>query len=146
MWGKIIGPPARVRRSSDILGGMFLGSRELAKLIAQLADNKKAEDITVLDIGKLLIITDYFVICSGKTERQVKTISETIQEELDKEGIRPLGMEGEREARWVLLDYGDVVVHVFLTEEREFYQLERLWRDAPRLNWNNGHHEASKRG
>lgn len=139
MWGKIISPPLRKRWRNDTLGGMFLGSRKLARLIAQLAEDKKAEDITVLDIGKLLVITDYFVICSGKTKRQVKTISETIQEELDKEGIRPLGTEGSREARWVLLDYGDVVVHVFLTEEREFYQLERLWRDAPRLNWNNSH-------
>ncbi len=88
-----------------------------------------------LDMSKLLIITDCFVILSGKTTRQVKTISDAIQDELQKRGVRPMGKEGETEAKWILLDYGDMVVHIFTTEEREYYQLERLWKDAPEILW-----------
>ncbi len=83
----------------------------------------------------MLVITDCFVICSGNTGRQVKTISDAIQEEFKKRGIAPLGKEGETEARWILLDYGEVVVHILTAEEREYYQLERLWKDAPIIVW-----------
>lgn len=75
------------------------------------------------------------MICSGKTVRQVKAIVEKIEEELKKKNVRPMGTEGQSEARWVLLDYGDAVVHVFNQEERDFYQIERLWKDAPVLEW-----------
>lgn len=84
-------------------------------------------------MGEILVITDFFIICSGKTSRQVKSITEAIEERLDSAKAHPLGREGVEEARWVLLDYGDVVVHIFIQEEREYYQLERLWKDAPRL-------------
>ena len=104
--------------------------------------DKKAQDILVLDIGKLLVITDCFIILSGKTSRQAKTISDAIQEELEKCGIKPIGKEGETEARWILLDYGDVVVHIFRAEEREYYQLERLWKDAPEIEWEEDHEES----
>ncbi|MBI4743544.1 MAG: ribosome silencing factor [Actinobacteria bacterium] len=114
---------------------LLLKSIELAKLAVEAAIEKKAENIVVLDIGKILTITDYFVIMSGRNERQVKSISDAIQEKLKKEGIKPLSVEGEREARWILLDYLDVVVHVFVEQEREYYQLERLWKDAPLIEF-----------
>lgn len=81
----------------------------------------------------LLGITDYFVICSGSSERQVGTIVEEIEKQLRGRGSRPYRREGEQERRWVLLDYIDIVVHVFHTEARGFYELERLWKDAPRV-------------
>jgi len=104
-------------------------------LIARVACEKKAQDILVLDMSKLLIIVDCFVIISGNTTRQVKTLSDTIQEELAKRKVKPIGKEGETAAKWILLDYGDVVVHIFTKEEREYYQLERLWKDAPEVDW-----------
>ncbi|MCL5292329.1 MAG: ribosome silencing factor [Actinobacteria bacterium] len=86
-------------------------------------------------MGELLIITDFFVIASGNSDRQVRTIYESIEERLRSRGAKPIGVEGEREAKWIVLDYASVVIHIFLTEQREYYQLERLWRDAPRIDW-----------
>lgn len=86
-------------------------------------------------MSKLLVITDCFVICSGNTSRQVKKISDSIQEKLQKRGVAPIGKEGETEAKWILLDFGDVVIHIFTTEERNYYQLERLWKDALEIEW-----------
>ncbi|MGQ0679470.1 MAG: ribosome silencing factor [Actinomycetota bacterium] len=106
------------------------GSRANALLAAEAASSKKAGDIVILEVGPLISITDYFVICSGNTERQVKTIVEEIHKRLASHGEKPYRMEGEHEARWVLLDYLDFVVHVFHTEEREYYGIERLWADA----------------
>jgi ribosome-associated protein len=108
-------------------------ARDRAVEAAQAASSKKAMDIVILDVGKLIGITDYFVICSGNTERQVKTIVEEIERRLREEGVKPYRREGEREQRWVLVDYLDVVVHVFHREDREFYDLERLWSDAPQI-------------
>lgn len=102
-------------------------------MIAEAASEKQAEDILILDVGALIGITDFFVICSARNERQVGTIVDSVTERLKTEGIRPYRREGERELRWVLLDYLDVVVHVFHYEDREFYELERLWKDAPRV-------------
>ena len=104
-------------------------------MAALAAADKNALDIEVLDVGDLLIITDFFVITSGASDRQVAAIFESIEERLREKGVRPLGVEGEKEAKWVVLDYGSVVVHIFQTEQREYYQLERLWRDAPRIDW-----------
>lgn len=87
----------------------------------------------ILEVGELISITDYFVICSGANERQVATIVEEIEKGLRESGAKPFRREGEREQRWVLLDYFDIVVHVFHIEERNFYELERLWKDAPRV-------------
>jgi ribosome-associated protein len=88
----------------------------------------------VLDVAALLVVTDYFVICTGRNDRQVKTIADEVEERLRVDfGVKPIGREGVREARWVLLDFGDVVVHVFQPEERDFYRLEKLWADAPRV-------------
>jgi ribosome-associated protein len=108
-------------------------SREVALAAARAAAAKQAEDVAILDVHGLIVITDYFVICSGGTERQVKTIVEEVERSLRKRDRRPIRREGETEGRWVLLDYVDVVVHVFAEEEREYYDLERLWRDAPRI-------------
>ena len=98
---------------------------------ASAASSKKAEQISILDVSRQLVITDFFVICSGNTERHVRTIAEEIEKKLREDfGAKPYRREGEREARWVLLDYVDFVVHVFHREEREYYDLERLWADA----------------
>jgi ribosome-associated protein len=87
----------------------------------------------VLDVAELLVITDYFVIATGNTDRQVKVIAEEVEKRLKDAGLRTVGTEGEQEAVWVLLDFGDVVVHVFQPQEREFYRLEKLWGTAPRV-------------
>ena len=110
-----------------------MDSRKLAQLCRELADNKKAEDIVVLDVRKLSSVTDYFVICSGNTDRQTKAIHDGIHEGLKKEhGLLPRRVEGLAEARWILMDYLDVIVHIFTPEAREFYRLEQLWGEAPR--------------
>ena len=88
----------------------------------------------MLDVAHTLIITAYFVIATGRSDRQVRSIAEEVETALrERAGVKPVGREGEREGRWVLLDFGDVVVHVFQPDEREFYRLERLWADAPRV-------------
>jgi ribosome-associated protein len=110
-------------------------SREAARAAARAAAAKQAEHIAILDVHGLIVITDYFVICSGTTERQVRTIVEEIEKVLRELGRKPVGREGESEGRWVLLDYVDLVVHVFAEQEREYYDLERLWGDAPRSAW-----------
>lgn len=110
-------------------------SREVAVAAARAAAAKQAGHIAILDVHGLIVITDYFVICSGTSERQVKTIVEEVEISLRQFDRRPVRREGETEGRWVLLDYVDVVVHVFADEEREYYDLERLWRDAPRQSW-----------
>jgi ribosome-associated protein len=110
-------------------------SREAAVAAARSASAKQAEGVAILDVHGLIVITDFFVIASGETERQVRTIVEEVEKALRDLGRKPVRREGETEGRWVLLDYVDVVVHVFAEEEREYYDLERLWRDAPRVDW-----------
>ena len=93
---------------------------------------KKAHDIVILDVSGVLVITDHFLICSGNNERQVRTIADEVERRLlETEKVKPVRREGERESRWVVLDYIDFVVHVFHKEDREYYELERLWSDAP---------------
>jgi len=109
-------------------------SEELVRTIADYADDKKAIDIVVLDLRGVLDYTDFFVVCSGNTERQVKSIHDGIQIGMKNEhGVLPRRVEGLREAGWVLMDYLDVVVHVFTPEHRDFYSLERLWGEVPEL-------------
>jgi ribosome-associated protein len=109
--------------------------KQLALLAAEAAGDKKASDIVALDVSQLLVITEYFVIATGRTNIQVRAIADEVEEQLRlKAGVKPLGREGAGEDKWVLLDYGDMVVHVFQPEERDFYRLERLWGDAPRLD------------
>jgi ribosome-associated protein len=103
----------------------------LAKRIVDLAADKKASDIVLLEIGGLTTLADYFVIASGASERQLGAIVDGIAEALRDEGIKPIGREGSSNAHWLLIDYGSVIVHVMAPPERDFYQLERLWADAP---------------
>lgn len=99
---------------------------------AEAASSKKAERIVILDVSQQLVITDHFVICSGNTERQVRTIADEVEKRVLVESARkPYRREGQTGGRWVLLDYVDFVVHVFQVEERDHYDLERLWADAP---------------
>jgi ribosome-associated protein len=109
-------------------------SRDLAVAAARAAADKQGERVVVLDVRELIVITDYFVITSGASQRQVRTIVEEIEKALRDLGRKPVRREGVEDWRWVLLDYFDVVIHVFADEEREYYDLERLWRDAPRLS------------
>jgi ribosome-associated protein len=98
-----------------------------------IASDHKAADVVMLRTAEVTTMADYFVICSGRSERQVQAIAATIVDELREEGIRPLGTEGQATARWVLIDYGSVIVHVFGSEEREYYGLERLWSNAAQV-------------
>lgn len=95
------------------------------------ADGRKAVDLRVLHLEKVSDFTDFFLICSGTSERQVQAIADAVQERMREEQVRPLHVEGYNRGQWVLLDYGDFVVHIFQEEPRRFYSLERLWGDAP---------------
>jgi ribosome-associated protein len=106
---------------------------ELAVAAATAAAEKQASDIVALDVSDTLIITDVFLLCSARNERQVKAIVEEIEARLDRLDVDPIRREGERDGRWVLLDYLDLVVHVQHQEEREHYGLERLWKDCPTI-------------
>jgi ribosome-associated protein len=111
-------------------------SRAIALAAAEAARDKQATDVVVLDVAELLSITDYFVICSTGSDRQLKTVIEAVEERVRRElDLRPVRREGEAGAGWWLLDYVDVVVHVFSEEQRAYYDLERLWSDAPRPAW-----------
>jgi ribosome-associated protein len=106
---------------------------ELAHRIVDVASDKKASDIVLLRTAEVTTMADYFVIASGRSDRQVQALSKAIVDELRDEGIKPLGIEGQSSARWVLLDYGSVIVHLFAPEEREYYGLERLWNTATQV-------------
>ena len=111
---------------------------ELARIAARAADEKTATDTVVLEVGEVLGIAEAFVITSAGNERLVRTIAEEIERQVKEAGgPGPLRVEGMSDARWVLMDYGDIVVHVFLEEARRYYDLERLWSDAPRFDWQN---------
>ncbi len=103
---------------------------EIARRIVELAEDKKAADIVVLELGALTTLADYFVICSGGSERQLDAIADAIVEGLAGEGTEPIGREGTAASHWILLDYGAVVVHVLAPPERDYYQLERHWSQA----------------
>ena len=98
-----------------------------------LAFDKKAVDIVMLRTSEVTTMADYFVICTGRSDRQLQALASGITDQLRDEGLRPLGVEGKGAARWVLLDYGSVIVHLFAPEEREFYGLERLWNNAAQV-------------
>ena len=109
---------------------------DLARLAARAADAKKGENILVLGVGDIMGIVDTFVITSASNTRLVRTIVEEVEKQLYEEAaVKPRAVEGLDDLSWVLLDYGDLVVHVFLNETREFYGLERLWSDAARVTW-----------
>jgi ribosome-associated protein len=110
--------------------------REWARTAARAASAKGGDDTVIIEVGAVLAITDAFVITSGRNNRQVRTIAEEVEARLKADGgIAPLRVEGLGDSQWILLDYGDLVVHVFLDETRRYYDLERLWSDAPRVAW-----------
>ena len=104
---------------------------ELIRVAAQAASDKLAENIVAFDVSEQLVITDAFLLCSAPNDRQVRSIVDEVEDRLRGAGAKPVRREGERDGRWVLLDYGEIVVHVQHEEERSFYALERLWRDCP---------------
>jgi ribosome-associated protein len=126
--GRIIQQIKKERRRGELTSDLK------AALIANTAENKMAMDISVLDVRDLTVVTDYFVIATAYNKIQVQAICTTITEEMEKKGVRVIRREGWNEARWVLLDFGDVIVHVFREEERENYDLDRLWGDAKQID------------
>jgi ribosome-associated protein len=116
--------------------GGQLDARARAVVAATAASAKKAEDTVVLDVGDIIAITEVFVITSGNNVRQVRTIVDEVEKAVkEQSGTSPRSVEGLEDSSWVLMDYGDLVVHVFLAPTREYYDLERLWSDAPRIPW-----------
>ena len=114
-------------------GGVTITALETAHAIARAADFRKAENIVVLDLGGRTSFCDAFVICSAGNRRQVAAIADGILQDMQAQGVNALGVEGMEACRWVLLDFGDVLVHVFDAPQRDFYDLEALWVDAPRV-------------
>jgi len=104
-----------------------------ALFCTRAALEKKAHDLVVIEVGELTSVADYLVICSGRSDRQVQAIAQSIEEQLRAQGIRPLSIEGAGRGQWILMDYADVIVHVFYQPVREFYDLERLWEHAPQV-------------
>jgi ribosome-associated protein len=112
----------------------FKDSKEKSLFCAKAALEKKAFNVTILELKKASSLTDYFLICSGRSDRQVQAIAESIEEKMSEKGARPLGEEGMREGKWVLMDYDDVVIHIFYDPVRRHYDLEGLWIEAPRID------------
>ena len=107
-------------------------SHEQALIAARAIDEKKGSDIVIQNVSELMNVTDYFVICTAANNRRVEAIAEEVEERLRKEaGVKPIGREGFEDAKWVLLDYGSIVVHIFQPAERDYYRLEQLWDQAP---------------
>lgn len=118
-----------------ISAGPRLDSAERAQLCARIAAENKGRDILILDMRRLTPLYDFFVIATGTSRRQIHTLAEEIDSALQGVGDRRLSVEGYETARWVVQDYGDLVVHLFDEETREYYALEELWADAPRVSW-----------
>jgi ribosome-associated protein len=110
-----------------------LDAKEKALLAQTALADKRALDPVVLDMREITLITDFFIICHGTSNVHMRALGDAVVEALKEDGVRPYGVEGRDEGRWVLLDYGDFIVHIFGEEDREFYSLERLWSDAPRV-------------
>jgi ribosome-associated protein len=108
-------------------------SRQRALLCVNAALENKSKDLLVLNVSEISAFADYFIICSGTSDRQVRAIADSIQGSLKKAGIMPLGVEGDAAAQWILLDFDDVIIHVFIESARAFYDLERLWSEAPQM-------------
>jgi len=104
--------------------------KDIAKIIVTALEEKKANDIKVIDISELTIIADYFIIASGANRNQIQTLADQVEKVLEKEGKYPKQIEGYQTANWILMDYADVIIHVFSEEDRLFYDLERIWRDG----------------
>jgi len=125
--------PDTQRTGAPQTTGEALDSEERVRLMAAAADSVRASDIVALNLRELTIVTDFFLICTGKSSIQIRAIAARIEERLREHGIRKLRIEGYQEATWILLDYGDVVAHIMAEEQRAFYNLEGFWANAPRL-------------
>jgi ribosome-associated protein len=110
-----------------------MNNKELVQTIAEVSDDKRAENIIALDMNQVSLVADYFLICHGNTERQVQSIARAIKDHVEENGFTINRMEGFEHARWVLIDLGDIICHVFHKEERSYYNLERLWGDATQV-------------
>jgi len=108
-------------------------SAKMASLAVRALENKKGEDLSIIDISEISVLADYFIIASGRNRNQVQAMSDNVEEMLAKEGWLPKNIEGYHSAAWVLLDYRDIVIHIFSETEREFYDLERIWRDGQKI-------------
>lgn len=108
---------------------------EFARRAARIADEMRAEDVVVLDLRGLSPVTDFFVICTGTSDRQMRALADEIRESARRLGRRPFGVEGYERAQWILMDFVDVVIHIFDEPRRNYYDLELLWGDAPRVEW-----------
>ena len=111
-------------------------AKEMAKLVIQALEDKKAEDVKVIDISNVSTIADYFIIASGKNRSQIQAMCDNVDETLGRAGVTMKQTEGYKNANWILMDYGDVIVHIFDAENRLFYDLERIWRDGREMNAN----------
>ncbi len=105
-------------------------AKEMAKLAVAALEDKKAVDVKVIDIEKISTLADYFIIASGTNRSQVQAMAEAVEEELQKQDIHPKNVEGYQSANWILMDYGDIVLHIFDEENRLFYDIERIWKDG----------------
>jgi ribosome-associated protein len=114
--------------------GAFKDAKEKSLFCAQAALEKKAFNINILELKEVSTVADYFLICSGRSDRQVQAIAQSIDERMREKGVRPLGEEGMQQGRWILIDYADVVIHIFYDQVRLYYDLEGLWREAPRID------------
>ena len=121
-------------------------ARDLARIAAAAADSKQAEDLVALDVSGPLPLTDIFLLASGRNERNVLAVASEVEDKLNEAGVKTLRREGRSEGRWVLLDFGDLVVHVFHEEDRMYYSLERLWKDCPVVPLGLPEHAAQAEG
>jgi ribosome-associated protein len=126
--------PAGVRQKGEDFQ-ITMSSKEKAILCAREAARFKALDLVLMDVSGLSSFADYFIVCSGKSGRQVQGIADNLESGLKSMGIKPIGTEGRREGHWVLMDYGDVIIHIFYEPVRYFYDLESLWSEASRVEW-----------
>ena len=111
-----------------------MNAKEMAKLAIHALEEKKAEDISVIDISGVTVLADYFLIASGNNRNQVQALADSVEEALGRAGVSPRQVEGYNAANWVLMDYSDIIVHIFDRENRLFYDLERIWRDGRRID------------
>lgn len=139
---------AKTKKNSDRPlnhGGENVNILDKTKKIAKIISDKKGDDIVLLDVDGLTIIADNFVVASASNENHVKTLADEVLNRLAEDGDRPLRVEGVQEGRWVVIDYGDVLVHIFHTKERDFYQLERLWKvDGNYVNYSEEEEKANE--
>ena len=125
--------PVDIAPASDVGAARDIDVEGDWQVALEAAASRKAEDPVVLHIGAISSFTDYFILLTGNNQRQTQAIADSIEASLKERGLRPLGVEGRQSGEWVLMDYGDFVVHIFSPEKRTFYDLERLWKSAPRV-------------